>query len=72
LDGILLETDAPYQPGLQHQGERNEPAFLVETLVVIATLRDRDPAEIAAGTTRNALTLFGIAPCQTLSHAPKF
>jgi len=71
LEGVLLETDAPYQPGLKHQGERNEPAFLVETLVVIATLREQDPAEIAAITTRNALALFGIAPCHTLSHAPK-
>jgi TatD DNase family protein len=71
LEGVLLETDAPYQPGLQHQGERNEPAFLVETLAVIAALRDQDPAEIAAITTHNALTLFGIAPCHSLSHAPK-
>ena len=71
LEGVLLETDAPYQPGLPHQGERNESAFLVETLAVIAALRDQDPAEIAAITTRNALTLFGIAPCHILSHAPK-
>ena len=26
-DGLLLETDAPDQPGAQHRGERNEPAL---------------------------------------------
>lgn len=70
LQGVLLETDAPYQPGLLHQGQRNEPAFLPETLAVIARLRNQDPAEIALVTTRNALALFGIAACPTLSPAP--
>lgn len=70
LEGIVLETDAPYQPGFQHQGERNEPAFLPETLAVIAELRRQDPAEIARITTHNARMLFGLHPCPTPSPAP--
>lgn len=69
LAGLLLETDAPDQPGLAHRGDRNEPAFLPEILAAAAQLRDQDPAEIAAVTNQNALNLFGIRPCLTPSHA---
>ncbi len=58
LEYLLLETDAPDQPGHGHRGARNEPALLVEVLEVIARLRDQDPAEIAAATTANARRLF--------------
>jgi TatD DNase family protein len=63
LEGFLLETDAPDQPGATHRGERNEPAFLPEILTTVAELRDQDPDEIVAATTRNAMKLFGIDPC---------
>lgn len=55
---LLLETDAPDQPGSQHQGERNEPACLVEVLRCVAELRGMDPAELARTTTENACRLF--------------
>ena len=71
LNGFLLETDAPDQPGLNHRGERNEPAFLTEVLATIAELRAQDPAEIAAATTHNALQLFRIETCPILSPVPK-
>jgi len=71
LESFMLETDAPDQPGAQHQGERNEPAYLPEVLAVVAELRAQDPAEIAAATTRNAMNLFGIEPCSSPSPAPK-
>ena len=60
LDGLLLETDAPDQPLVDHRGERNEPARIVEVLACIARLRAADPAEIAAATTANARRLFGL------------
>lgn len=72
LAGLLLETDAPDQAGLTHRGDRNEPAFLPEILATAAQLRNQDPAEIAKVTNQNALNLFGIKPCPTPSHAPKF
>jgi TatD DNase family protein len=58
IDYLLLETDAPDQPGVAHRGKRNEPARIVEVLHAIAALRDEDPAEIAAATSANAERLF--------------
>jgi TatD DNase family protein len=71
LSSFVLETDAPFQPGIAHQGDRNEPGFLPETLDTIAHLRDQDRAEIAAVTTHNSRELFGITPCPTPSPAPR-
>jgi TatD DNase family protein len=71
LEGLLLETDAPDQPGLLHRGERNEPAFITETLTVMAQLREQDPAVIAAVTARNAANLFGFDLCPTPLPEPK-
>ena len=61
LDQLLLETDAPDQPGAAHRGERNEPAYLPEVLEVIARLRGMTPDALAAATTANARRLFGLA-----------
>jgi TatD DNase family protein len=62
LEAILLETDAPDQPGLQHRGERNEPAFLPEVAAEIAVLRGMEVQELAQITTNNARRLFGLSP----------
>ena len=59
-EALLLESDAPDQPGTAHRGELNEPAFITEHLAVIAELRDTDPETLAAVLNRNAETLFGI------------
>lgn len=61
-DALLLESDAPDQPGPGHRGEDNEPAFVVEHLQVMAELRQCDPAELAATLNRNAESLFGLKP----------
>lgn len=61
LEWLLLETDSPDQPDADIRGRRNEPARLVKVLEVIASLRDADPAEIAAITTANAERLFKLA-----------
>lgn len=58
VESLLLETDAPDQPGAGHQGERNEPAFLRETLHCVAGLRGEDPDDLARTTTANARRLF--------------
>jgi TatD DNase family protein len=60
-ESLLLETDAPDQPGAQHKGQRNEPAFLREVLECVAALRDDDPDELARQTTANARRLFRCA-----------
>lgn len=58
LDCLLLETDAPDQPGFGRRGERNEPGHLTGVLDTIAGLRGDDPARVAAATTANAERLF--------------
>lgn len=58
LETVLLETDAPDQPGATHRGERNEPAWLPEVLQCVAELRGESPAHIAEITCANARRLF--------------
>lgn len=58
LTSILLETDAPDQPGSAHRGERNEPAYLPEVLEAVSRLRGEGPTEIAEQTSANTRRLF--------------
>ncbi|WP_243039949.1 TatD family hydrolase [Dyella sedimenti] len=61
IERLLLETDAPDQPGAGHRGQRNEPAYLTEVLREVARLRGESEADVAAATTANARRLFGFA-----------
>jgi TatD DNase family protein len=58
LNGILVETDAPWLAPTPHRGERNEPAMVALTAQVLAGLLNVTPDEIAAATTRNFFRLF--------------
>lgn len=60
LNALLLETDAPDQVDQKNTGKRNEPAFLINTLDSISTLRDESQEAIARQTTLNAKNLFAI------------
>ncbi|HWO93367.1 MAG TPA: TatD family hydrolase [Dehalococcoidia bacterium] len=60
LDAMVVETDCPYLTPQRYRGHRNEPAYLVETVQTIASLRSQSPAEIAQATSANASRLFGI------------
>lgn len=62
LDGLLVETDAPWLAPAPERGKRNEPAFVVRTAEMLAGLLDVTPEEIAAATTRNFTRLFGLQP----------
>ena len=63
-DRLLLETDSPYltprdmRP--QPKARRNEPAFLPHILRTVARALERPAEDVAAETTRNARTLFGL------------
>ena len=59
LDRIVLETDAPYLSPVPHRGQRNEPAFLVDTAKKIAEIYQITLEEIVEITTSNARKLFG-------------
>ena len=58
LDRILVETDAPYLAPIPHRGARNEPAYIVETLKVVAGLRGVPADELDAATSENTRKLF--------------
>jgi TatD DNase family protein len=58
LDGILVETDAPWLAPEPNRGKRNEPAWVTETAKVVAGLLGVEPEEIAAATTKNFARLF--------------
>ena len=57
-DALLLESDAPDQPGCGHRGELNRPAYIVEHLQTMAELRQVAVEDLAAALTRNTELLF--------------
>lgn len=57
---LLLETDAPDQPGQARRGERHEPADLVAVCTQVAALRGETPDAVARATACNAVRLFGL------------
>jgi TatD DNase family protein len=58
LDGVLVETDAPWLAPAPNRGKRNEPAWVAETAKVMAGLLGIEPEELASETTKNFLRLF--------------
>lgn len=61
LEQLLLETDSPDQPHCGHQGQRNEPARLIDVVQTVAQLRGESYVRITEATTHNAERLFGLA-----------
>ncbi|MBO6290544.1 MAG: TatD family hydrolase [Alphaproteobacteria bacterium] len=57
-DRLLIETDSPYLAPTPHRGQRNEPAFVVNTAEVLAQVKEMPIEDLAALTTHNYLTLF--------------
>jgi TatD DNase family protein len=62
LDGLLVETDAPWLAPVPDRGKRNEPAFITRTAQILADCQGKDAADIAAATTKNFFRLFGLEP----------
>lgn len=60
LERIVLETDAPYITPVPHRGNRNEPAYVVETAKKLAELKARSYEEIAKQTFENAQLIFQV------------
>jgi TatD DNase family protein len=59
LDSVIVETDAPYLAPQPWRGKRNEPAYVVAAVEVLAGIHGVTVAEIARRTTENAVRLFG-------------
>lgn len=55
LENMLIETDSPY---LSPRKGRNEPAFVLDSVPVIAQLKEMEEAEIAMATMQNTRRAF--------------
>jgi TatD DNase family protein len=60
LDGVLVETDAPWLAPATDRGKRNEPAWVVRTAQTLAGLKAVTEQEIASATTKNFFRLFDL------------
>ena len=60
-DRILAETDSPFLAPQRWRGRPNEPAFLVDTIEVLAGARSVTVEELAAAVDENANRVFAIA-----------
>jgi TatD DNase family protein len=57
---ILLETDAPFLAPQGHRGQRNEPAYIIETLKIAAKLLGVTTEDLEKTLDFNATTLFSL------------
>ena len=57
LDRLLVETDAPFLAPVPHRGNRNEPAWVTETLARLASVKGVTVETMAASVTENAARL---------------
>jgi TatD DNase family protein len=60
LESLLVETDCHYLAPVPHRGQRNEPAFVLETARVLARERGISEAELGMQLVRNFEQLFRI------------
>ena len=59
LDGLLIETDAPFLTPVPHRGQRNEPAYVRHVAETIARVHGLALEVVAQQTTLNANRLLG-------------
>jgi TatD DNase family protein len=70
VERLLLESDAPNQPGALHKAAPNEPAFMGEQLAVLAEVRGEEPLALGRQLDANAVALFGRGLTQSVNHRP--
>lgn len=71
LRWLAVETDSPYLPPQSHRGQRNEPAYLVETVRQIADLRGDAFETVCSHTALAAARLFGLGDIGEAAPAPQ-
>lgn len=57
---LLIESDAPDQPGQSHTGDRNEPAFIIDHLQTMCELRNVSREHLSQVTQQNCQQLFNL------------
>lgn len=60
LSRIVVETDSPYLAPTPYRGKRNESAYVVRVVEVLAEIYDVSPEVVAECTYGNAQTLFAL------------
>ena len=60
LRWMTVETDAPYLTPQSRRGQRNEPAYIAETVRCVANIRGATFEEVANSTAKTAGSLFGL------------
>ena len=60
LDRMLIETDSPFLAPSPYRGQRNEPAYVVETARYLAQLRGIEVEEVGTRTTQNFRSFFRV------------
>ena len=61
IEKILIETDAPFLAPIPYRGKRNEPAYVRETLIKLAEIKQLSQDEVDKITTDNFFSLFNKA-----------
>lgn len=61
-DRLLIETDSPYLAPVPFRGRRNEPAYVMKVLELLASLRGVAPDALGARLIKNFDELFGTEP----------
>jgi TatD DNase family protein len=59
-DRVLIETDTPFLAPVPFRGKDNEPAFVIKVAELLATLWGVPVADVAARTTANFESAFGV------------
>jgi TatD DNase family protein len=59
-DRLLAETDSPYLAPQTVRGQRNEPAYVMHTLAVLAQVRESEVRDLGAQIDANASAAFGL------------
>lgn len=57
---FVVETDCPFLPPQKYRGQRNEPAYIAETALVVAQARSQSVEQIEQLTDANASRIFGL------------
>ncbi|MCK5725361.1 MAG: TatD family hydrolase [Thiotrichaceae bacterium] len=60
LEKLVLESDAPDQVPQPHYGERNQPAYIIDSLTIMAELKKLSIEEVATQTTANIKEVFSL------------
>ncbi len=60
LDALVLETDCPFLAPVPHRGQRNEPAYIIESARTVAEVLGRSVEDVTTATTITADAFFSL------------